>query len=328
MMPLVEDTTKQIRSTAREFEGVGQDTRQTIPEIRQTNDELKKLLRSANEVMPTLDRTLREAEGTARELSQLSKSAREMVPELRQTNDELKKLVKSANDTWPAVNRELAELESATRLFGKLAERANLLLQTNEEPFTKTLAALQKTFEGTASLLNDKNVRMVEEMLREMRVASRRLDPVLANVDELANESRAAVRQANKAFATLDDTLRDIKRMTGNFSETAPGMVKNFNESSVLLNATLRDVRGLIQAVGRNDGTVQRLLSDPGLYNNLNDAAIMVTRILPRVDRALKDVETFADKIARHPESLGIGGAIRPSSGLKESPTFGHYGPR
>jgi len=43
-------------------------------------------------------------------------------------------------------------------------------------------------------------------------------------------------------------------------------------------------------------------------------------RILPRVDRILRDIEVFADKIARHPESLGVGGAIRPNSGLKDPP--------
>jgi phospholipid/cholesterol/gamma-HCH transport system substrate-binding protein len=29
----------------------------------------------------------------------------------------------------------------------------------------------------------------------------------------------------------------------------------------------------------------------------------------------------FADKVARHPESLGVSGAISPSSGLKEGPS-------
>jgi len=39
----------------------------------------------------------------------------------------------------------------------------------------------------------------------------------------------------------------------------------------------------------------------------------------------LRDVEIFADKIARHPEQLGLGGVLRPSSGLKESPTIIPY---
>ena len=33
------------------------------------------------------------------------------------------------------------------------------------------------------------------------------------------------------------------------------------------------------------------------------------------------DFETFADKLARHPEALGIGGVVRPGTGLKDPPT-------
>ena len=67
--------------------------------------------------------------------------------------------------------------------------------------------------------------------------------------------------------------------------------------------------------------SIQKFFSDGSFYNNLNDASLMLTRILPRVDRALRDFEVFADKIARHPESIGVGGAIRPSAGLKEGPS-------
>jgi phospholipid/cholesterol/gamma-HCH transport system substrate-binding protein len=41
---------------------------------------------------------------------------------------------------------------------------------------------------------------------------------------------------------------------------------------------------------------------------------------MPRLDRILKDFETFADKLARHPELLGVRGAVKPSAGLKEPP--------
>jgi hypothetical protein len=73
-------------------------------------------------------------------------------------------------------------------------------------------------------------------------------------------------------------------------------------------------------AQGGGGGTIQKFFTDPSLYNNLNLAACQITTIMPRLDRILRDVETFADKIARHPESLGVGGAVRPSAGLKEAP--------
>jgi phospholipid/cholesterol/gamma-HCH transport system substrate-binding protein len=39
----------------------------------------------------------------------------------------------------------------------------------------------------------------------------------------------------------------------------------------------------------------------------------------------LRDVEIFSDKIARHPELLGVSGAIRPSSGAKEAAPTLHW---
>jgi phospholipid/cholesterol/gamma-HCH transport system substrate-binding protein len=51
----------------------------------------------------------------------------------------------------------------------------------------------------------------------------------------------------------------------------------------------------------------------------------MVTKILPRLDRVLRDMEIFADKLARHPELIGLGGALRPSSGMKETPPYRIY---
>ena len=63
-----------------------------------------------------------------------------------------------------------------------------------------------------------------------------------------------------------------------------------------------------------------RILTDPSLYNHVDEAACAIDRIMPRLDRAMADFEVFADKLHRHPESIGIGGAIRPSSGLKEAP--------
>jgi phospholipid/cholesterol/gamma-HCH transport system substrate-binding protein len=91
------------------------------------------------------------------------------------------------------------------------------------------------------------------------------------------------------------------------------------------MNRTLSEVRELLRGMQGSDGTLRRLASDPALYNNLNDAAVMMARLMPRLmprlDRALRDLEVFADKLARHPELIGISGSVNPSGGLKESPT-------
>jgi hypothetical protein len=70
---------------------------------------------------------------------------------------------------------------------------------------------------------------------------------------------------------------------------------------------------------------LRRFLVDPSLYSHLDEVVCMVGRLMPQLHRILKDFEAFADKVARHPESLGIGGVVRPGSGLKDPPTPPHY---
>src|SRR5262249_15850882 len=117
----------------------------------------------------------------------------------------------------------------------------------------------------------------------------------------------------------------DLQRVMKPFGEKGPSILKNVDEAADNLNKTLRDMRELVGVVGRNDGTIQRLLSDPALYNNLNDTAIIATKILPRLARVMRDLEIFSDKLARHAELLGLRGAIVPSVGLKESPSVIPY---
>ncbi len=76
-----------------------------------------------------------------------------------------------------------------------------------------------------------------------------------------------------------------------------------------------------MQAVGQSNGTLNKLLTDPSLYNHLDDAACQAAKAAPQLNLILKDLETFADKLARHPELIGVGGAIRPSMGLKDPPS-------
>ena len=56
------------------------------------------------------------------------------------------------------------------------------------------------------------------------------------------------------------------------------------------------------------------------MYQNLDAAAGSLARVMARSEKIARDLEVFADKVARRPELIGVGGALRPSAGLKESP--------
>src|SRR5262249_20113632 len=129
------------------------------------------------------------------------------------------------------------------------------------------------------------------------------------------------VKGINESVAKTNEVMTNLQQLTKPLAERGDSIVRNLDDTLAKLSRTLDGVMHIVGAATQGDGTLKRILTDPSLYDNLNEAACQISRAMPRLDRILKDVEVFADKIARHPESLGVGGAVRPSQGIKEGPS-------
>jgi phospholipid/cholesterol/gamma-HCH transport system substrate-binding protein len=268
-------------------------TADLVPESKEMLNAIRKSLQRLEQLAPL-------AEDTVREYRDLARAARQEIPNLRRTND---------------------EVQVTVRNWGRLGERLNLLVQTNQDRVERLLERLGDTVTRVGNLFNDENLRNVAAILKNVRSGSDKLDSLTQNTEELLKDSRQAVRRINDTVTQAAPVIDNLNRATRPFAERSGSVLKNLDEGTAQANKLLADLREVFRAVTQGDGTLKHLVADPSLYNNLNDSATMLTRILPRVDRVLRDVEVFADKIARHPEALGLGGAVRPSSGLKEAPT-------
>ncbi len=268
------------------------------------------LLNRVSDVVPPTDEAMRE-------FRDLLKETRTMLPEFRRTNDEFRALARSVNESVPDLRRTNDEIQVAARNFGRLGERVDTLLQANQDKLVKALDNLNDTLMRVASVFSDENQRNLAATLRNVKAGSDNLESITKNTDELVKESRVTVKRVGDSVARAEEVLDNLQKTTRPMAERSGSVMKNLDESTAKLNLALNDVRDLLRAVGQADGALPRLLSDPTLYNRLDDAACLLVRLIPRVERILKDVEVFADKIARHPESLGVGGVVSPSSGRK-----------
>ncbi|MEZ5949624.1 MAG: hypothetical protein R3C12_10490 [Planctomycetaceae bacterium] len=59
---------------------------------------------------------------------------------------------------------------------------------------------------------------------------------------------------------------------------------------------------------------------DPQLYRNLQLSSASLAALLSNLEPIMQDMRVFSDKVARHPELLGVSGYMKGSSGLKELP--------
>jgi ABC-type transporter Mla subunit MlaD len=296
--------------------------------------------RAFDEMTATLNRYQRMAplvEDALREIQSLARSTNAAVPELRRTNQDVQELTRSAQATMPQVQDlikslkdEVPRLEATNqeilvmaRTWGNAGEYFNLFLQTNNRKLDDTFKLMQQALNQINEVLNDANRNRIASILKQADLSAQQWPAITRNVDDLVKESIKTVQRLNDSVTEANRLWANLQQATKPLAERSDTITRQLDEGTRKFNQTMSQVQELMRGLGRDDGTLHRVLADPSLYNNLNDAACMLARLMPRLDRVLKDVEVFADKIARHPESLGVGGAIRPSSGLKESPTNG-----
>jgi phospholipid/cholesterol/gamma-HCH transport system substrate-binding protein len=255
------------------------------------------------------------------EMQKVLKKIDKMAPLLEDALQEFREVAKVTRGVAPDIKKTGEEFQLTARVWGKVGERLDVFLLTNEPKLNKSVDQLEESLRRVNQVLSDENQKNLNATLKNARVASDQFESIAKNSDEMIKQGRVTLKNLNDTVLKADDVFGNLQKFTKPFSERTPIIMKNLDDSTTSLNKMLIDFRDLTRDIARSEGTLQKLITDPSLYNNLNDSAIMVTKILPRLDRILSDVEIFADKIARHPESLGIGGVFRPGSGLKESPS-------
>jgi phospholipid/cholesterol/gamma-HCH transport system substrate-binding protein len=305
-----------------ELQGVRQATVSTllnqasevVPTTQEVLNDIRKSLKSIEKMTPL-------AEETLKEYRDLAKEARQAMPDLRE-------LVKSAREAMPEVLRTNDEVQSAVRNWGRLGERLDVLLQANQDMVVKTIENLSKTSESLNEaltrfngLLSEENQRNVNATLRNLRSASDNLPAMSKDADEVMKATQQSLHRLDEAVAKAQEVLNNLQTLSKPMAERGPRIIQNVDDGLGKLNQAVGDIDALVRAIGEGDGALRRFVSDPSLYNRIDAIGCQIQKMLPRVDRILQDAEVFSDKLARHPESLGLGGVVRPSSGLKDGPT-------
>lgn len=315
--------------------------------VRQASGVLPSAQESMVRILNSIERVekvIPKVERAFDEIAELAKSGKEFVPELRETNRKVQSLI-SFND--PPANAKpdeknegslratLADIREFIKTAKPLVEDVRKVIKDNEADLNGTLKAVRKTAEGASEILTEdtkKNISLIvknlqtasDELTKSLKVASLFLDEgnkTLKEVNARMPQVERTLAAAENAMKGAEGAIKNIETATKPFAENADQIVKNVNVTADQLAKTLSEVRETLRIVNRSDGTLQKVINDPALYNQLNDSAVALTRTLMRAEKIAADLQVFADKIARRPETIGIGGAIRPSAGLKESPS-------
>ena len=205
---------------------------------------------------------------------------------------------------WEQVGRNVNDLLVGNR------EELDLAIQRaaqSLEQFAITMKTANETLADAGSIIGDPQN---QQNLRR----------TLAALPELVEETRDAVAAVGSAVRKADENLENLSEVTGPLAKRSASIVLKLDATMSNLEALSAEMKRFAQLVNGGDGSLKRFASDPALYRNLNRSATSLSVLLTNLEPVLRDLRVFSDKIARHPELLGVRGAVRGSSGLKDPP--------
>lgn len=329
-IPNAQEALAQFNRTIGKFEQVG-------PKAERALDEIASLARSSREIVPELRQTnLRVQEFIGANQPEQPANLKTLTRELQEFVTTLKPLIE---DLRVVVKDNQQDLGLALKGIRQFTDRANdVLNDDNRRALSGTLRNLET---ASGDLLGPTNRKLVNDILNNVKVGSEDLTKAVRLIAILVDRADTTVKELNETIKAGGATFRDaggvvqelrarvaqtraildnVEKATKPLADNAGPTVQNIAKAADELAKTLADVRLVMSQLGSSQGTLGKVVNDPQLYNQLVDAAANLNRTLIRAEKVAKDLEVFADKVARKPETIGIGGALRPSTGLKESP--------
>ena len=203
---------------------------------------------------------------------------------------------------WQLVARNINGLVDTHR--GNLHDVINQTATSLAE-FTTTMKRAGNTFDNANRVIGD------PQTVANLRKA-------LSGLPQIVGETQSTITAMRKTVGTINNNLENIEKVTEPLGKHTTSIVVRLDRSLANLEVLTKELRMISQAAVRNDGSFQKFLSDPTLYRNLERSTEAMTVLLQNMNPVIRDMRIFADKVARHPELIGVAGAISGSSGLKD----------
>jgi len=213
--------------------------------------------------------------------------------------------------------QSIAQTSNEIRDF---VEKLNEFLGTEKELESKrqrlenTMIQLEKLAESANDVIGD------EQLRQQLKDTVAQFPEVLGEVRSTVGQMSETLNGMQETMGLVNNNLRHIEDFTQPLGEQGPEVIGRLNRGAEKLELLMGELHTFSRALNSREGTVGRLIGDPELYENLNQAVLNIEDLTRQLRPVVRDARIFSDRIARHPELLGVRGALERSSGTKGVP--------
>ena len=211
----------------------------------------------------------------------------------------------------PKFGATLDSLAEASKSVSKLSTNLDRVFLGDDDTFTQMVDKTQSALDAFSQAMTNINDVMGDPTARE------RLKASITEMPDVLADLRTSVQGIGTTLDSADRNLRNLEGLTRPLGERGGQIVAQLDKTISRLDEVLSQAVTFTTALNESQGTLGRLVKDPLVYEELAQAATNVNCLTKELRPIVNDVRVFTDKIARHPEQLGVRGAIDRRPGLK-----------
>ncbi|MAD18782.1 MAG: hypothetical protein CMJ52_00965 [Planctomycetaceae bacterium] len=189
-------------------------------------------------------------------------------------------LVQALDSKMIPVTESFREVGALAGIYGDLGRRINEMMAADADDEAGLAASVVR--------IN----RTLAEAERAFQVAG----DWLAD-EQLQEDARQAVFKANLFIERASAAAVAASELATDLGREAPALLVRLGATADSVDRTLEEVRGVIRQVGDGEGTVGRLLKDPALYEDLDDAARRLDVTLATLQSLIEAIKAEGVKI-------------------------------
>lgn len=195
--------------------------------------------------------------------------------------------------------------------LGRVIHQVGEILQTNQERINRIVSQTDE-----ASRDAKETVRSLNEVFGNPETKAK-LKDAADQLPELIRTTRQTVGDAGKVMAGFNQNLTNLDAFTAALQRQGPPLMSRLGDSAETLDRLSKEMLTLTRNINEGKGTLGVLATDRELYDNLNRTVANIETLSHKLRPILEDARIITDSIARHPEKLGVRGALQPSPGTK-----------
>lgn len=205
----------------------------------------------------------------------------------------------------------IGSITNTSTELGQVVHQVGELLKTNQERINRIVGQTDD-----ASRDARETIRNLNEIFGNPETKAK-LKDASDQLPELIRTTRETVGGVGRVIAGFDKNLQNLDKFTSALGDQGREAMLRLGQSTAKLDRLADEMLVLTRNVNAGEGTLGQLATNRELYDNLNKTVATVEELSRQVRPILADLRVATDAIARHPEKLGVRGALERSPGTK-----------